>query len=191
MVFLWGEITLAKVMKRAAVLCASAALLFILLYIFNSPDLWLTPAVTAATFAYHLVMRLAVGGVYDRLLHNRVNCRRRWFCPRFFEADLYRLLRVKEWKDHLPTYDPKTFSPQLHSWEEIAQATCQSELVHETIMVLSFVPVLAINHLGSAGVFWATSAISACFDSLFVITQRYNRFRLIKIIDRQTARRTK
>ena len=89
-------------------------------------------------------MRLGVGEVYDRLLHNRVNYRRRWFCPRFFEADLYRLLNVKGWKDHLPTYDPQTFSPELHSWDEIAQATCQSELVHETIMVLSFVPVLLL-----------------------------------------------
>ena len=58
-------------------------------------------------------------------------------------------------------------------------ATCQSELVHETIMLLSFVPLLAIGRYGAAAVFIITSAAAALFDSLFVVVQRFNRFRLL------------
>jgi len=175
---------LARKMKTAAVVFCLAFALFLTLCLLGDSKVWLTPAVTSATFAYHFVMRLAVGNVYNILLHNRVNYRRWWFRPRFFEKKLYRLLGVKGWKNRLPTYDPDTFSAQLHSWDEIAQATCQSELVHETIMVLSFVPLLAIGPLGSAGVFIITSSAAALFDSLFVMTQRFNRFRLVRLLEK-------
>lgn len=38
-------------------------------------------------------------------------------------------------------YRPDTFSSKNHTWVEIAQAMCQSELVHETNIVFSFVPL--------------------------------------------------
>lgn len=38
----------------------------------------------------------------------------------------------------MPTYRPDWFDPRLHSWKEIAQTMCQSEVVHEIIAVLSF-----------------------------------------------------
>ena len=42
----------------------------------------------------------------------------------------------------MPTYDPTLFGPQIHSWDEIAQDMCQAELVHETIVVFSFLPIV-------------------------------------------------
>ena len=93
---------------------------------------------------------------------------------------------MKDWKGKIPTYNPDLFDPQKHSWDEIAQATCQSELVHETIVVLSFLPILASIWFGSIGVFAVTSAFAAGTDMIFVIVQRYNRPRIIKIIERRT-----
>ena len=81
----------------------------------------------------------------------------------------------------MPTFDPDTFNPELHSWDEIAQAMCQAELVHETNMILSFIPVVASIWFGAFRVFMFTSLAGACLDGCFVIMQRYNRPRVIKI----------
>ena len=175
---------MAKRMKGLALVFTTAAALAFLVYCRQQTGFWQAAAITAATCAYHFAMRLAVGGFYDLLLHNRVDYRLWWFRPRCFEPKLYTALGVKGWKKHLPTYDPNTFSPKLHSWQEIAMATCQSELVHETIMLLSFVPLLAIGRYGAAAVFIITSAAAALFDSLFVVVQRFNRFRLVKLIEK-------
>lgn len=144
--------------------------------------------ITAGTFAYHLLMRLAVGLAFDVTLHNRVDYRRGWFRLRPFEAALYDRLRVGRWKAALPTYDPQAFDRHRHSWEEIVQAMCQAELVHEVIAVLSFLPVLASVWLGETAVFVITSVLAAAFDLTFVIVQRYNRPRVLKIVERLKER---
>lgn len=180
---------MAKAMKwLAADFCAAAAVC-VALCLLESRQRWIGLAVTFCTFAYHLVMRLAVGLCFSLAMGNRADLGRRWFQPRRGEAELYRRLGVKRWKKLLPTYEPESFDPTLHSWEEIAQATCQSELVHETIMLLSFVPLAAIPRFGTAGVFVATSVAAALFDSLFAMAQRFNRFRLVRLLRRRRGGR--
>ena len=66
--------------------------------------------------------------------------------------------------------------------DEIAQAMCQAELVHETIVILSFVPVAFSAVFGAFWVFLITSLCAAAFDLMFVIIQRYNRPRIIRLI---------
>lgn len=82
----------------------------------------------------------------------------------------------------MPTYDVDTFSFELHSMEEIVMAMCQSEVVHEAIVVLSFIPVSFSIRFASFGVFLVTSILAAIFDMMFVIMQRYNRPRLVRIL---------
>lgn len=48
-------------------------------------------------------------------------------------------------------------------------------------MILSFVPLIAVRWFGSFYVFLITSIGGAMFDLVFVIIQRYNRARIIKI----------
>ena len=50
-------------------------------------------------------------------------------------------MKVKSWKDRMPTYEAETFSFELHSMEEIAMAMCQSEVVHEIIILFSFIVI--------------------------------------------------
>lgn len=90
----------------------------------------------------------------------------------------------------MPTFDMAAFDPCIHSWDEIAQAMCQSELVHETNVIFSFLPLLAAIWAGSLPVFLITSVLSACYDLLFVIMQRYNRPRIIRLIQRQVSKKT-
>lgn len=83
------------------------------------------------------------------------------------------------WMKNQADYTKKWY--QIHPWDEIAQTMCQSELVHETNIVFSFIPVIASRWFGSFYVFLTTSLCGAIFDLLFVIMQRYNRPRVIKI----------
>jgi hypothetical protein len=85
----------------------------------------------------------------------------------------------------MPTYDSSLFDPALHTWDEIAQAMCQSELVHEWNALLSFLPLLAAIRFGAFWVFLITSLLSAGYDLLFVAMQRFNRPRVLRMIQKR------
>ncbi len=139
-------------------------------------------AITFGTFLYHFAMRLTVGHVIDRVMGNRADYTKPWYQLRHFEGQVYKALGVKKWKGNMPTYQPTLFDPKLHSWDEIAQAMCQAEIVHEVIVVLSFLPLLAAIPFGAFPVFLITSLLAAMYDLTFVIMQRYNRPRILKYL---------
>lgn len=95
---------------------------------------------------------------------------------------LYKVLKVKKWKEHMPTFQNDYFDIKQHSLEEIASATCQAEIVHEIIAVFSFLPVILSKWFGSCEVFVTTSLIAALIDISFVMVQRFNRPRLLKMM---------
>ncbi len=75
--------------------------------------------------------------------------------------------------------------------QELLHNMMQAELVHRIIMLLSFVPLLFIIPFGEPAVFIITSLASAALDGCFVIIQRYNRprvIRLLEITQRRSAR---
>lgn len=149
----------------------------------------LSLAITCGTVAYHFCMRLAAGGFFDRLLRNRVDYTRRWFRVSEREQRVYVRLGVKGWLHRMPTYDKTAFDRHLHSWEEIAMATCQAELVHEVIVVLSLLPILGGIPFGAWPVFILTSLGAALFDTLFVCMQRYNRPRILRLLEKRKEKR--
>ena len=65
---------------------------------------------------------------------------------------------------------------------------CQAECVHETNIVLSFLPIFAVHWFGAAPVFIATSVCAAMIDLAFVIIQRYNRPRIVSLMQRLEKR---
>ena len=183
--------TMAKIMKRAAVGFVFLTLLCVVLYIYINNSLVFGLLITFATTAYHFVMRLLVGTVINLMLHNRVDYGKAWFRVSDREQRLYEKLRVKAWKGKMGTYDPNAFDPKKHTWNEIVQATCQAEIVHEVIVVLSFVPVFAAIPFGALPVFVITSLLAACVDGVFVVMQRYNRPRIIGLMEMAERRNAK
>lgn len=175
---------MAKTIKSVAVVSVLSTLLFTALYQKWNTDFLLTLAITAGTIAYHFVMRLAVGSIVHAIMHNHADYRKPWYQMRAFEKKIYEKLGVKKWKGKMPTYNPALFSVKERSLEEIVQATCQAEIVHEIIIVLSFMPLMAVMWFGSFMVFLLTSIGAACVDLTFVIMQRYNRPRLVKMVER-------
>ena len=159
-------------------------LAFGIAYCFVRKSVLLTFAITFGTCFYHFGMRLAVGHGIDAIFRNKMNYNRWWFKERKYEMKFYNFLRVKKWKKHLPTYTPEYYDVRKHSVEEIIQATCQAEIVHEINMILSFVPVIFTIWFGSLVAFIVTSSVAFCFDSIFVIMQRFNRPRLRRLLKR-------
>ena len=123
------------VMKLTALLTLAATVTLASLHHAFRQDWLLSAAITAGTTFYHFAMRLLVGTIIPRCIRHPMKYP--WFQPRSFEAKLYEVLMVKRWKDHMPTYDPASFSLRENTLEQILDNCCISEAVHEAIVLLS------------------------------------------------------
>ena len=174
-------------MKRTVFLLTGifvlACIVSSVIYIKSGFDAVYSAAITFGTISYHFVMRLAVGLVIDKAMNNKADYNSKWFKCSKLEERLYKRLNVKKWiKKGIPTFRPEYFDRTRHTWDEIAQAMCQAEIVHEVIVVLSFGPIAFSIPFGALPVFIVTSIAAALFDLMFVVVQRYNRPRIIKFI---------
>lgn len=157
---------------------------FIVLFLTTKKGVYFTLSITMGTTAYHFAMRLSVGLLFDATMKNRADYTKKWYQTTRLEDKIYRALGVKKWKKRMPTYEPSYFNPKIHTWEEIAQAMCEAELVHETIIPLSFLPMIAAIWVGALPVFLITSVLAALIDVMSVMIQRYNRPRVIRHIEK-------
>ena len=171
-------------LKISTVIFLLLTAVFSVRYNCTSNKVLLPFAITFGTIAYHLTMRLLVGLIFNLTMSNKANYMKSWYQVSQWEISLYGKLKVKKWKGRMPTYKASLFDPKKHTWEEIIQAMCQAELVHETIVVLSFLPILAGICFGEFPVFIITSLGAAMVDMSFVIVQRYNRQRVMLLINR-------
>ena len=170
-------------MKATALLTAGLTAGFALLYGTFARGWLLSCAITFGTTAYHFIMRLIVGAV----IPDTFDYRHKWFQPHFWEALLYSKLRLKRWKGNIPTYDPTLFSLTHYTLEQVVAHMCQAEVVHEVIVLLSFLPLLLTFVFGSFGVFFITSLLAAALDTVFILLQRYNRPRIIRLLQKRAA----
>lgn len=142
--------------------------------------------VTFLTTAYHFVMRIIVGEAVTILYRSRrFNSNSRFFRIYKFESKLYERLNVKRWKKSIITAKPEQFDLSKSSMEVLLHNIMQAELVHRIIMVLSFAPLLLIIPYGAPVIFVTTSVIACFIDLVFVIIQRYNRPRLIMLMEKK------
>ena len=175
------------VLKATAAVTAVATAFLATLYHVNPQDWILSTAISTGTTCYHFAMRLLVGLIVPLLIGDGQMESRWWFRQRACEPKLYAALKVKLWKDHMPTYDPASFSLKHNSLEQIVRNSCVSEAVHEVIIAFSFLPIFFTIPWGALPVFLITSILAALFDSTFVIMQRYNRPRLLRILHKKEA----
>lgn len=177
--------TARSAMLNVTAVCLAAGLIFTALNSLFPRGIFVTLTITAFTAFYHLAVRLLIGGIMQAKFRNKMDYTKPWFQPKAFEAGLYKRLGVKKWKSKMPTFNPETFSLQKLGAEEVLGATCQSEVVHELNVAASFAPLLYSFFAGDIPVFLITSLLAAAFDMIFVIIQRYNRPRLLRLIKRR------
>lgn len=184
----WTE-QVQKGVLLAGLQVAGTAILSVL-YMKTACEVFLPLAITFGTISYHVVMRLVVGLAFRIVMQNRADYKKSWYHISRHEMAVYKKLNIKKWKRRMPTYDCTLFDPRIHRWEEIAEAMCQAELVHETIALLSFLPITAGIWFGAYPVFIVTSILAAVCDMSFVMMQRYNRQRIMMTLKRESIRKS-
>ena len=113
--------------------------------------------------------------------HNTIDFNHWWFKEKRFEKYFYKILMVKKGKKFMPTYDKKSFSFQEKSLKEIIGTTCQAEIVHELMLVEALIPLILIIPYGKAIIFISTTLLCIFIELVFIIIQRYNRPRFVKL----------
>lgn len=176
---------MTKKFKLISALSLIVTAILSVLYAVTSYEFLLTLSITFGTVAYHLIMRLFVGFIFNCTMKNKANYTKRWYRVSEAEIKIYEKLKIKKLTRKIHSYDSSVFDKTTHTWGEIAEAMCQAELVHETIAVLSSLPIGAGAFFGAYPVFIVTSVLAASFDLMLAIVQRYNRQRIINRIKRE------
>ena len=153
--------------------------LFLFLNHFFVQQVFVVLSIIFLLFAYHFIIRLCVGYGVDFIMKNKADYNKRWYRTSKRELAFYKKIRVKEWKNKIPSYNKSLFDTTIHSWNEVIQAMCQAEVVHEVNMAMSLLPILLGIFFGEWVVFIVTSIIACLVDYIFVMVQRYNRNRII------------
>ena len=150
--------------------------------------LWI--GIIAFTIMYHFWVRIIMGNV-SKLFKKYINYKQWWFKEKSFEKGLYKFLRVKEWKGKALTYNPESFSLKEHSLEEIANTMVKSEIDHWINEAISLSTLLFIIPWGRTWAFVISAIAAMIFDSQFIIIQRYNRPRILKVLEREEMHKIK
>ena len=156
----------------------------------NTSSVILWTGITAFTIMYHFWVRIIMGNV-SKLFRKHIKYNQWWFKERRFERSFYKLLRVKEWKGKALTYNPESFSLKKHSLEEIANTMSKSEIDHWINEEISLSTLLFAIPWGKFWIFFITAIVAMIFDSQFIIIQRYNRPRVIKILEKESNTKEK
>ena len=158
--------------------------IFLPIFLVTKSDVMETVTISIGVSLYHFVMRLAIGTAVNLIMKNKANHKNIWFREKRFESKFYKRIGVRKWKKYIPTYSPDIFDTSQKTVKEIIGATCQAEIVHELIMVCSLLPIILIPVLGGAVALIITSVLAMLYDSMFVILQRYNRPKLVRVMNR-------
>lgn len=152
----------------------------------NNIILW--TGITAFTIMYHFWGRIILNNV-SKLFKKNINYKQWLFKERKFEKKLYKILRVKDWKGKALTYNPESFSLKEHSLEEIANTMAKSEVDHWINEAISLSTMLFAIIWGEFWIFCLTAVAAMIFDSQFIIIQRYNRPRIVKILEKNQKKK--
>ena len=150
--------------------------------------LWI--GIIAFTIMHQFWGRIIMGNV-SKLFKKHINYKQWWFKEKGFEKRLYKLLRVKEWKGKALTYNPELFNLKQYSLEEIANTMVKCEIDHWINEAISLSTLLFIIPWGRTWAFVISAIGAMIFDSQFIVIQRYNRPRVLKIIEREAEYKIK
>ena len=175
----------SKMQMYMVIGCWSSFAVAVICFFFRDISAVYSIGVTALTFFTHFMLRFIAAFIVNLFPEKCFDYRKKRFQPKKWERSLYKALGVRKLKGRVPTYDPAQFDFELLSVEQIIYNGCHAETVHLLIALMSFLPLLYTLIFGSFPVFLITSLLAAGFDLVFVVVQRYNRPRLLKLLNRK------
>ena len=176
----------AKFMYSVIAICLITSITCFVLYYgnYNNSQVILWTGVTTFTIMYHFWVRIIMGNV-SKLFRKNINYKQKWFKEHGFEKELYKILKVKDWKDKAFTYNPQDFSLKDNSLEDIVNVMAKSEVDHWINEAISVSTIFFSLIWGKFWIFFITALAAMIFDSQFIIIQRYNRPRIVKLLERK------
>ena len=142
----------------------------------NSAVLW--TGIVCFMILYHFGLRIHMGNVtkkWDITYHHP------WFNQRKFEKKLYKLLKVRKWKDKVLTFEPEMYDFEKRTLEQLATTMAKSELDHWINEIISVVSIFFLFIWGCPAAFIISAIAAMIFDAQFIVVQRYNRPIVLKL----------
>lgn len=170
--------------KPIAIILTLLTCIFAIIYNYTKTKLFLNISVICGIIDYHFIYRYIIAQVISKKLNNKVDYTLAFFREHKWEKKLYKFLKVKKWKNKLPTLNEDDFSTELKTLPEVASATCQAELDHEINVLFSLLPLIFMAIYGYYAFIIITTTLSAMGEMPFIIAQRYNRPRIVRLIDK-------
>jgi len=136
----------------------------------NAVVLWI--GIVSFMILYHFGLRILFGKITDKF---NINYSHPWYKTRKFEKGLYKLLKVRKWKDKVLTFEPDKYDFKNRTLEQLAKTMCKSELDHWINEGISIVSMLFVLLWGCAPAFIISAIVAMLFDAQFIVVQRYNR----------------
>lgn len=143
----------------------------------NGIVLW--TGITAFTIIYHFWGRLILGNITKLF---PIHYSQMWFREHQFEKKLYKLLRVQKWKDKVLTYNPELFDMKTRSLDDVAITMAKVEVDHWVNELLSLTTLLFPLLWGNWWLFVIQAVVAMAFDGQFIIVQRFNRPKAIRVL---------
>jgi len=174
-IFIYCVIGVALTISLAAFICYYGE--------FSSSTAILWTGIVAFTIMYHLWMRLIFGNI-NKLFH--IHHKQMWFKELPFEKAVYKALRVRKWKDKALTYNPELFSLKDRSLEQIADSMAKVEVDHWTNIAISLTTLFFAIWWGQFWLFFVSAIAAIIFDAQFILIQRYNRPRVVRLMAKRS-----
>lgn len=138
---------------------------------------------------YHFLYRIFIGELVSAIdLKKDINYNSLLLHEFGFEKKLYDVLKVKYWKNHMVTAKPYKFNIYDKPFAEVLKSMIVAEKVHVICFFLSYLPILLTFKHSTAtasmtvSAIMLTSFIASLIDLSYVIIQRYNIPRLLKLM---------
>ena len=134
---------------------------------------------------YHFGLRILFSKITDRI---RFDYNKPFFQPKAFEKKLYKLLKVRKWKDKVLTFNPEAYNFQKRTPHQLATTMAKSETDHWINECLSLLSIFFFLIWGAFPVFLIQAIAAMLFDAHFIVVQRYNRPIVIKLMEKMKKR---
>ena len=137
---------------------------------------------------YHFGLRILFGEITNRITFNYNHS---FFAPKKFEAKLYRILKVRSWKDKVLTFNPDKYDFKNRTLHQLASTMSKSETDHWINELISVCSIFFSLIWGLFPVFLITAVAAMLFDAQFIVVQRYNRPIVLRLMERKSNSKIK
>lgn len=167
--------------STVAVMIAVALSSFVAYYGgFTDSGIVLWTGIVSFMIVYHFWTRLIMGAVSK---HWGITYKHPFFKSLPFEKKLYGFLRVRQWRDKVLTFNPDEFLLSKRTLPEIANTMAKAEVDHWVNEIISVTAVFFSLIWGMFPIFLITSVAAMLFDAQFIVVQRFNRPKVVRLIE--------